>query len=153
MVNTKKNSSLVSSANEPRISRKVYSEHIPVNWSEWDLIKDRIARCRVRLDGWVHAASFFGSAFIFAIAYAFSEDWSPISITIVVVSLLLAIVCVLARRSIKHTQGESISTVLEDMKQIEERYQRPPSRRRKDNAEGKGGREQQNESLNKKTIP
>ncbi len=131
MVNDKNSSSPVLVANETLISRRVPQEGLAVSWYDWDFVKDRITRCRVRLDVWGHATAFFLGVIPLAITIwisdAISDVWSNAFLIIAIASLLLALACFLARYAIKRAQGESINTVLEDMRQIERRYQRPQS--------------------------
>lgn len=129
MATDNKNNQPVSIASETLISRPVSRESLPVSWSDWDFVKGRIARCQVRPDIWGYVASFFLSVALcgFAVAWVETGTWRAVFFVITIAGVLLATICYLARRSIKHAQGESINTVLGDMEQIEGRYQRPPS--------------------------
>lgn len=132
MVDNGKRNNLVSFAEEIHISRPAYQERIPVTWLEWDFIKRRIHRCRVGRDWWGLATSFFFSIMIFGLGVALTAEQTSLADTprMIYFSIagaggLLAVVCLIARISIRHTQHRDINDVLDEMAQIEKRYRRP----------------------------
>ncbi len=131
MVDENKSKEPIPIADDAYLSRPSYQEKLPVSWADWDFIKSRITRCRVVLDIWGYATSFFFSIAIFALAMlitterAVSGDTWISFLAVTIAGFLAAVLCLLARFSSKHKQGEHIKTVLEDMGQIELRYQRP----------------------------
>jgi ABC-type multidrug transport system fused ATPase/permease subunit len=131
MSSENEDSSLVSIANETRISRPVQLESFPVSWSDWDFIRSLIKRCQVKIDIWGMLTSFFFSAAIFALSVALtsgdsiSEMLRVLYFVIAVAALVLTLVCLFARLTSGYAQHERIQAVLENMNQIERRYQRP----------------------------
>ena len=119
-------------ATENTISKPAYHEVFPVNWVDWDFVKDRICKCRMKVDIWPMAFSFFFSAAIFALSVALTADRNAIADTWRVFYFttaggfgLAALLSVAARWREGHAQHEEVGRVIEDMKQIEIRYQRP----------------------------
>ena len=124
----------VSIANETRISRPENLESFPVSWSDWDFVRSRIERCQVRIDVWGYLTSFFFSTVIFALSAALisninsaSETLRVFYYTISVSASILTLLCLYARLNLGHAQHQRIQSVLEDMYQIEHRYERPSS--------------------------
>jgi hypothetical protein len=128
MTSENKGYSPVSITNETLISKPVQLESFPISWSDWDFIRSRIDRCRAKLDGWGMAMSFFFSAAIFALGVALTSDSEVLRVIYFAVSggtLGITLVCLVARLALGHVQHERIGNVLEDMEQMERRYQRP----------------------------
>ena len=119
-------------ADETRISAPAPREAFPVSWSDWDFVKERIRKCEVVLDRWGYGASFFLSGAIFAFTLAVSAslgDESAAFVTAFYVvggaALLLSGLSIIGRVNAGRTQHERIEGVMEDMEQIERRYERP----------------------------
>jgi hypothetical protein len=132
MSSESEDSSLVSIANETRISRPVQLESFPVSWADWDFIKGRIRGCEIRLDWWGLATSFFFGVATLAFSVALTSDTNSISMrwldlywSLAIGGVVVGMASFLARRALGNSQRRSINSVLEDMTHIEQRYERP----------------------------
>jgi hypothetical protein len=110
------------------ISRPTNQEGFPISWSDWDFVRSRVDRCQTKLDGWGMAMSFFFSSAMFALGVALTSNSEALRVIYFAISggtLGITLVCLIARLTLGHVQHERIENVLEDMEQMERRYQRP----------------------------
>jgi hypothetical protein len=132
MSSESEDSSLVSIANETRISRPIQLESFPVSWADWDFIKGRIRGCEIRLDWWGLATSFFFGVATLAFSVALTSGansvvtlWLYIYWALGIGGIIVGAACFIARIALVKVQHQNINSVLEDMTHIEQRYERP----------------------------
>lgn len=96
-----------------------------VMWTDWDFAKERIAKCQVKFDFWGMLIS-LGLGLGFAlVGVAVTLKWATIPTSLMAASFMAAIMAGIGRFTLGRQNQQSINTVLEYMKQIEKRYQRP----------------------------
>ena len=120
---TSSESPQVTVSNDIVLARPARPEGFPVTWEDWDFVKSRVTLCISRLEVWELATSSFATACIsFLIAAIVEKNWWFAAVC--VATGVGALVSALARHSLGGQQKLRIDTVLQDMEQIERRYQR-----------------------------